>query len=92
MRKSPEPPAQAPEPSAPYGGSDYRVRVMMVTLMNDIYDEDGTLVERVTTPKPFVIAEKDFPIDMCRLIQLRTDIKDGFYCLRARPKKDGEEA
>lgn len=77
----------APKQAAPlFGGNKYRVRLMEVRLVIDVYDKDGNLIGRPTTDPPFVLAETDFPAELCKLIAERTDVKDGFAVLAAGPK------
>jgi len=85
-RLVPEIPSVNSQP-APYGGNDYRVRVMEVRLVVDVYDKSGSLLGRVRTPDELAIPESDFPVEMCRLIHSRIDLKHGFYCLKDDPTK-----
>jgi len=86
-KRAANPPIQGNSTDAPYGGNDYRVRVIEVTMIVDVYNSDGELLGRVKTNEPFAIPECDFSPDMCRLIQTRTDLKNGFYCLKLEEKK-----
>jgi len=71
----------------PYGGKKYRARVMAVSLIVDIFDSEGNLIDRQKTQPELLVPESEFPVEMCRLIRDRTDLKDAFACLKDEPTK-----
>jgi hypothetical protein len=85
--KPPAPPEQQAPPGDPFEGKLYRVRLMKLSLIVDVYDADGNYIDREETNPPVLIPEVRFPPGIERLLVENTNLKRGFNAMSPAKRK-----
>jgi len=65
----------------PLANRNYRIRRLRVTVMLDVYDDAGVLIDGAESDQPFLITEANISRELATLIVNRTGLTRGFTSL-----------